>query len=179
MLSQFHPHNVCVATCTLCLVGVLGSLLCGFGGNAQIYIVPIRGGVTYWPIHGTPHCLDVMHITNNVFKSLFGTLLNMPERTKDGPKARSDLIYLGVREELQGGRLAIDHDQSEEDTDDPKGKRVKRNDYYCPLLLHSKSKRDRTIDQVPSRSESVFGLLGDNKQNFRPAEIKVQRDEVS
>ena len=23
MLSQFHPHNVCVATCTLCLVGVL------------------------------------------------------------------------------------------------------------------------------------------------------------
>ena len=41
MLSQFHPHNVCVATCMLCLVGVLGSLLCRFGGNAQIYIVPI------------------------------------------------------------------------------------------------------------------------------------------
>ena len=30
MLSQFHPHNVHVSTCTLCLVGDLKSLLCGF-----------------------------------------------------------------------------------------------------------------------------------------------------
>ena len=43
MLSQFHPHNMCVAMCTLCLVGVLRSLLCGLGGSAQIYIVPILG----------------------------------------------------------------------------------------------------------------------------------------
>ena len=67
----------------------------------------------------------------NVFESLFGTLVNMSERTKEGPKARSDLIHLDIREELQGGRPA-DHDQSEEETDGPKGKRVKRNDYYCP-----------------------------------------------
>ena len=73
-----------------------------------------------------------MHITKNVSKSQFGTLLNMPERTKDGSKARSDLIHMGIREELQGGRPGIDHDQSEEETDGPKGKRVKRNDYYCP-----------------------------------------------
>ena len=73
-----------------------------------------------------------MHITKNVFESLFGTLLNMPERTKDGPKARSDLIHMGIREELHGGRPAIDHDQLEEETEGPKGKRVKRNDYYCP-----------------------------------------------
>ena len=131
------------------------------------------------PILGMPHCLDLMHITKNVFESLFGTLPNMPERMKDGPKARSDLIHMGIQEELHGGRPAIDHDQSEEDTDGPKGKRVKRNDYYCPLLLHSKSKRDRTIEQVPSRSESSFGLLGANKQIFRPAETKVQQDEVS
>ena len=32
----------------------------------------------YWPILGTPHCLDLMHMTKNVFESLFGTLLNMP-----------------------------------------------------------------------------------------------------
>ena len=38
-----------------------------------------------------PHSLDVMHITKNVCESLLGTLLNMPERTKDGPKARADL----------------------------------------------------------------------------------------
>ena len=31
----------------------------------------------YWPILDTPHCLDLMHITKNVFESLFGTLLNV------------------------------------------------------------------------------------------------------
>ena len=30
---QFHPHRVYVSTCTLCLVGVFESFLCGFGGN--------------------------------------------------------------------------------------------------------------------------------------------------
>ena len=89
-------------------------------------------GLAYWPILGTPHCLDLMHIMKNVFESLFGTLLNMPERTKDGPKGRSDLIHMGIQEELHGGLPAIDHDQSEEEKDGPKGKRVKRNDYYYP-----------------------------------------------
>jgi hypothetical protein len=42
----------------------------------------------YWKILRTPHSLDVMHITKNVCESLLGTLLNMPDRTKDGPKAR-------------------------------------------------------------------------------------------
>jgi hypothetical protein len=27
--------------------------------------------------------------------------MNMPERTKDGPKARSDLKLLGIKKELQ------------------------------------------------------------------------------
>ena len=74
----------------------------------------------YWKILGTPNCLDQMHITKNVFESLFGTLLNMPERTKDGPKARNDLIHLKIREELQGGRPTI-YDQSDEETDGHKG----------------------------------------------------------
>ena len=86
-----------------------------------------------------PHSLDVMHITKNVCKSLLGTLLNMPERTKDGPKARNDLIHMGIRKELHGGRLPI-IDESSEETDGRKDKRVvKQNDYYRPLLLHSKS----------------------------------------
>ncbi|KAK1556087.1 hypothetical protein QYE76_007670, partial [Lolium multiflorum] len=45
----------------------------------------------YWKILRVPHSLDVMHITKNVCESLLGTLLNMPERTKDGPKARSNV----------------------------------------------------------------------------------------
>src|SRR5664279_3217142 len=49
--------------------------------------------LAYWPILDTPHCLDVMQITKNVCESLLGPLLNMPERTKDGSKARNDLIH--------------------------------------------------------------------------------------
>jgi hypothetical protein len=54
----------------------------------------------YWKILGTPHCLDVMHITKNVCESLLGTLFNMPNRTKDGPKVRNDLMALNIRKEL-------------------------------------------------------------------------------
>ena len=96
--------------------------------------------LAYWPILGTPNCLDLMHITKNVFESLFGTVVNMAERTKDGPKARRDLIYYGLREELHGGtRKRPGEDQSDEETDGHRDKRVKRNnDYYCPpLQLHS------------------------------------------
>ena len=56
----------------------------------------------YWPVLDTPHSLDVMHITKNVCESLLDTLLNMPEKTKDGPKARSDLKILGIRKDLHG-----------------------------------------------------------------------------
>jgi hypothetical protein len=63
-------------------------------------------GLRYWKVLGTPHCLDVMHITKNVCESLLGTILDMPDKTKDGPKARKDLIKLGIRDELQGGRPA-------------------------------------------------------------------------
>ncbi|KAK1646310.1 hypothetical protein QYE76_064115 [Lolium multiflorum] len=69
----------------------------------------------YWKILDTPHCLDVMHITKNVCESLLGTLLNMPDRTKDGPKARHDLKVLGIREELQ--IPAAQEGQSEEEAD--------------------------------------------------------------
>src|SRR4051812_38198805 len=38
----------------------------------------------YWKILDTPYSLDQMHITKNVLERLLGTLLNMPEKTKDG-----------------------------------------------------------------------------------------------
>jgi hypothetical protein len=85
----------------------------------------------YWKILDTPHCLDVMHITKNVCESLLGTLLNMPDRTKDGPKARQDLKVLAIREELQ--IPPAQEGQSEEEADGgQKRKRIKQPDYYCP-----------------------------------------------
>jgi hypothetical protein len=54
----------------------------------------------YWPNHDMPHCLDKMHITKNVLESLLGTLMNLPEKTKHGPRARKDLEDLEIRGDL-------------------------------------------------------------------------------
>ncbi|KAK1556109.1 hypothetical protein QYE76_011000 [Lolium multiflorum] len=93
----------------------------------------------YWKILRVPHSLDVMHITKNVCESLLGTLLNMPERTKDGPKARYDLLSIGIREELHAGRPNDDDDDDDNDDDEAedtqsrrKGKKAKKIEYYCP-----------------------------------------------
>lgn len=54
----------------------------------------------YWKFLHVRHCLDVMHIEKNVCDSLLGTLLNVPGKTKDGIKARLDLVEMGIRTEL-------------------------------------------------------------------------------
>ena len=53
-----------------------------------------------------------MHITTNVCESLFGMLLNMPEKTKDWTKARNDLKFMGIRRELHP---PSDDDESKEE----------------------------------------------------------------
>jgi hypothetical protein len=78
-----------------------------------------------------------MHITKNVCESLVATIVNMPEKTKDGPKARNDLIKLGIRKELQGGRADDADDDETQETQGHMHKKAKRNNYYCPFLLHS------------------------------------------
>ena len=108
-----------------------------------------------------------MHITKNVCESLLGTLLNMPDRTKDGPKARNDLMALKIRKglHLPPDRTKDDQPEEETTTDGRKRKRVnKQHEYNCPLLLHSMSQRGRSIFQLPSRSQSALGLRGSDKK---------------
>ena len=90
-----------------------------------------------------PHSLDVMHITKNVCESLLGTLLNMPERTKDGPKARADLKSMGIREELHAND---DDDEAKQDTESRrKGKKAKKTEKdYRPACF---SLSQEEIDQ--------------------------------
>lgn len=54
----------------------------------------------YWKSHYIRHCLDVMHIEKNVCESIVGTLLDDPNKTKDGKKARLDLKELKIRSNL-------------------------------------------------------------------------------
>ena len=46
------------------------------------------------------HFLDVMHIEKNVFDSVIGTLLNIKGKSKDGLKARDNMVDMGIRTEL-------------------------------------------------------------------------------
>ena len=110
----------------------------------------------YWPILDTPHSLDQMHITKNILESLLGTLMNMPERTKDGPKARKDWEFLKIRKDLQmPGKRSSEETEMETETED-RGKKVnKKEAQYCPpLLLHLRSEGGRSIVQVPCRNQS-------------------------
>ncbi|XP_074297514.1 uncharacterized protein LOC141628248 [Silene latifolia] len=49
-------------------------------------------GLPYWEHLSVRHYIDVMHVEKNVFDSIIGTLLNMPNKTKDGVKARYDMV---------------------------------------------------------------------------------------
>jgi hypothetical protein len=86
----------------------------------------------YWKLLRMPHSLDLMHITKNVCKSLLGTLLNMLERTKDGPKARNDLRIMGIRSDLHGGPPDVVDDDDHESVGHRKGKKVKKTEHHCP-----------------------------------------------
>jgi hypothetical protein len=41
-----------------------------------------------------------MHVTNNVFDNIIGTLLGMLRKMKDGLKSHNDLVQFGLRSEL-------------------------------------------------------------------------------
>ena len=72
-----------------------------------------------------PHSLDVMHIMKNVYESLLRIILDMPERTKEWPKARVDLKSMGIREELHAND--DDDDEAKQDTESRrKGKMAKK-----------------------------------------------------
>ncbi|KAI5323756.1 hypothetical protein L3X38_032828 [Prunus dulcis] len=55
----------------------------------------------YWKYLHVRHVLDVMHIKKNVCDSIIGTLLEIPEKNKDGAAARLDLLNIGIKTDLQ------------------------------------------------------------------------------
>lgn len=54
----------------------------------------------YWKDLDVRHCIDVMHIEKNVCDSVLGLLLNIKGKTKDGIKARLDMVDMNIRPEL-------------------------------------------------------------------------------
>jgi hypothetical protein len=56
--------------------------------------------LSYWKNLQTYHSIDFMHVTKNVFDSIIGTLLDMPRKSKDGLKSRTDLVQFELRSEF-------------------------------------------------------------------------------
>ena len=54
----------------------------------------------YWSKLRIRHNLDVMHIEKNVCDSVVGTILDIEGKSKDTPKARKDLMDLGIKKQL-------------------------------------------------------------------------------
>ena len=85
-----------------------------------------------WHKLDTPHCLDQMHICKNVLESLLATLMNILDKTKDGPKARKDLQDLNISEDLHMlPYKKSDKTETETEAWEKKGKKIKEEN-YCP-----------------------------------------------
>jgi hypothetical protein len=73
-----------------------------------------------------------MHITKNVLESLLGTLMNMPEKTKDGPRARKDLEDLEIRGDLHMPPRKKSTEETETEAGERGRKVNKKEENYCP-----------------------------------------------
>jgi len=54
----------------------------------------------YWKSLFVRYCLDVIHVEKNVCDSIIGTLLNIPDKTKNNVKSRMNLVKMGLRKQL-------------------------------------------------------------------------------
>ncbi|XP_074291195.1 uncharacterized protein LOC141617963 [Silene latifolia] len=61
---------------------------------------PFFEPLPYWRELSIRHCLDVMHIKKNVCDNIINTLLNVPNKSKDNPTARKDMMDMKIRPEL-------------------------------------------------------------------------------
>ena len=56
--------------------------------------------LSYWKELDTPHVVDCMHLSKNVFESTAGVLLDIKTKTKDDLKSCQDLVNQKIRHEL-------------------------------------------------------------------------------
>src|SRR4051812_30286325 len=66
-----------------------------------------------------------MHINKNITETLFNTLLNMPEKTKDGPKARHNLKFLNIKKDMWYPDSEGDDDDDEKTKEGTQGHRIR------------------------------------------------------
>ena len=75
----------------------------GYGQTHKWTKRSIFWDLPYWRTNLIRHNLDVMHIEKNVFDAVFGTLMDIKGKTKDGLKSRQDIHVMCDRP-----RIAVD-----------------------------------------------------------------------
>ena len=113
-----------------------------------------------------------MHSTKNFTERLLGTICNSA-KGKDGAKARYDLKYLGIREELQAPSSSDEADDDDDDqTEGNQGrrKRIKKNTVVLPATCFTMS---------PEELEQFYRcLLGVKFPNGYAGQISRYLDET-
>ena len=71
------------------------------------------------------YILDLLHIEKNVCESIFGTLLDIKDKSKDGKNSHDELLQLGIRNSLWP---------------EQKGKKI-----FLPPTPHTLSKKEKEI----------------------------------
>ena len=56
--------------------------------------------LSYWKELDTPHAVDCMHLSKNVFESTTGILLDIKTKMKDGVKSRQNLVNQNIMPKL-------------------------------------------------------------------------------
>jgi hypothetical protein len=106
----------------------------------------------------------------------------MPDRTKDGPKARHDLEFMQIRNDLHVGHPDDDDEEEEEEETEGrrKGRKAKRNDYHSPASCFTLSPQE--IEQFFNCLLGVkvpYGYSGKISRYLDKAEQKFSGDDVS
>ncbi|KAK2635187.1 hypothetical protein Ddye_029979 [Dipteronia dyeriana] len=109
----------------------------------------------YWKDLHIRHILDVMHIEKNVCESVYGTLLNIPGKTKDGVNSRLDLKAIGLRKEL-----VLDMDKSH---------------IYLPPACYTLSRAEKTMFcNTLANLKVSYGYCSNFKNLINLEELKLQ-----
>jgi hypothetical protein len=69
----------------------------GFVGYGEQHMWTHKSGLTRLPYYDDmllPHNIDVMHTEKNVAETLWATIMDIPDKSKDNVKARVDLAAL-------------------------------------------------------------------------------------
>nr|GEW83632.1 hypothetical protein [Tanacetum cinerariifolium] len=106
----------------------------------------------YWRHNSVPHCIDFMHVENNVCESLVETLLNVPGKTKDGMNAQLDLAELGIKPEL------FARQEEDKTTLPPAGYTLTNAKKYifCEMLSNIRDGKPLSADKSNEVSREVF-----------------------